>query len=889
MRGQMREALVTFGRTARRAAAGLVIVLGTAVTAAGVATASPAVRGAPGVVGRTSVVPVPGDGFAPPSSDLTFLGVEPASLAGLSVVGSKSGPHAGAIKAIAQGAVFVPTHAFAPGEQVTVRAPDLDVTGAVGAPYTFSTAVPASRTDAAAALRAAARTDATSTTPRPGAPYVPPACPAPVYRSEPQLQAEGVCMNLGVRTSGTASGTDLFLTPNNDDGAGIYSDDGQLVWWHPSAPGMIDLDETVVHYDGHAYIAMWSGSFGLGSVLLYDDHYEPAGDVTAGGGFAPDSLDVHEFQITPAGDALVGIYEPVSMQVDGATETVIQYVVQELSLVRGPQGLETGSVLFEWDSLTDVPPSESQEPSPGAGGGGWDYFHGNAINEDTDGNLVVSARNTWGLYKIDDTSGDPDFGHVVWQVGAAGDAQLSEPWCYQHDVNALGDDTYSLFDDGGAGPGCQPHSTQHPARALLITVNPSTTPAGVRLDRSYTHTPSILTSYTGSAQVLPDGDMLVDWANVPEITEYGATGAVKMDLTLTGASYRGLRYAWTGDPLTPPSVGVAGSHGKLDVYASWNGATDVTGWQVLGGVRPSALTPIGRPAAVDGFETAIAVAQADPYVAVEALGPGGKALSTSAAVAVGGYLTLTASGAVAATGGSLTAGSKAPAALNAPTVAIAGTPDGRGYWLAAADGGVFAYGDARFHGSLGAVRLHAPPVGIAATPDGGGYWLVAADGGVFSFGDARFHGSLGNVHLDKPIVGIATTPTGRGYWLVAADGGVFSFGDATFHGSLGGVHLGAPVVAIAATPDGAGYWLVASDGGVFTFGDAHFDGSAAGVAATPVVGVATTTDGLGYWLLTDAGQVIAFGGAPSFAPPDAPPATGSFVGIVRALASPGPP
>jgi hypothetical protein len=62
--------------------------------------------------------------------------------------------------------------------------------------------------------------------------------------------------------------------------------------------------------------------------------------------------------------------------------------------------------LFEWDSIKHVRLSESYEPDPGDNGV-WDYFHGNAIAQDTDGNLLISARNTWGIYKVNDTSGVP--------------------------------------------------------------------------------------------------------------------------------------------------------------------------------------------------------------------------------------------------------------------------------------------------------------------------------------------------------------------------------------------------------------------------------------------------------------------------------------------------
>jgi hypothetical protein len=41
-------------------------------------------------------------------------------------------------------------------------------------------------------------------------------------------------------------------------------------------------------------------------------------------------------------------------------------------------------------------------------------------------------------------------------------------------------------------------------------------------------------------------------------------------------------------------------------------------------------------------------------------------------------------------------------------------------------------------GGLTSQNLNAPVVAIAATPDGKGYWLAAGDGGVFSVGDATF-------------------------------------------------------------------------------------------------------------------------------------------------------
>ena len=197
-----------------------------------------------------------------------------------------------------------------------------------------------------------------------------------------------------------------------------------------------------------------------------------------------------------------------------------------------------------------------------------------------------------------------------------------------------------------------------------------------------------------------------------------------------------------------------------------------------------------------------------------------------------------------------------------PDVAIASTPDSKGYWIVPGDGGLYAYGDAANYGSTGNMALNAPIVGMASTPDGKGYWEVASDGGVFAFGDANFYGSMVGKPLNGPIVSMAATSDGKGYWEVGSDGGVFAFGDANFYGSMAGKPLNSPIVSMAATSDGKGYWEVASHGGVFAFGDANFYGSMAGKPLnSPIVSIAATSDGKGYWEVASDGGVFAFGDA----------------------------
>jgi SpoIID/LytB domain protein len=230
-----------------------------------------------------------------------------------------------------------------------------------------------------------------------------------------------------------------------------------------------------------------------------------------------------------------------------------------------------------------------------------------------------------------------------------------------------------------------------------------------------------------------------------------------------------------------------------------------------------------------------------------------------------GYWVTAANGGVAVFGDASFEGSADDLSLAPPVVGMAATHDGGGYWLVASDGGIFSYGDAAFYGSTGNFVLNKPVVGMAATPDGGGYWMVASDGGIFAFGDAGFYGSMGGHPLNQPVVGMAATPDGRGYWLVASDGGIFAFGDAAFYGSMGGHPLNRPVVGMAAAPDGGGYWMVAADGGIFAFGDAGFYGSTGNIVLNqPVVGMTPGVQGQGYWMVAADGGIFAFGDAPFY-------------------------
>src|SRR5262249_37710708 len=140
--------------------------------------------------------------------------------------------------------------------------------------------------------------------------------------------------------------------------------------------------------------------------VILDRHYRQIATVHAGNGLG---ADLHEFNITPQGTALITAYQPVywngsAIGRSGQME-VLDSVVQEIDI-------PTGNVLFQWDSLDHVPLQDSYWQRSNPDTGAFDYFHVNSIQQTADANLIISARNTWAVYKIDRASGQ-----VLWTLG----------------------------------------------------------------------------------------------------------------------------------------------------------------------------------------------------------------------------------------------------------------------------------------------------------------------------------------------------------------------------------------------------------------------------------------------------------------------------------------
>lgn len=435
-----------------------------------------------------------------------------------------------------------------------------------------------------------------------------------------------------------------FIEPRGDSvshpGPIILDNDGNLIWMDTQYGQAMDVK--VQKYKGNDYITFWhgddSGWFGKGYYLMLDSSYNIFKNVTAAGDL---DGDLHEFQITQDGTALLTIYDiqPADLTAYGVEDGyIIDSMFQEIDL-------ETGGLIFQWRAsdhyaITDsLAPYESYQ-------GAWDFFHINSVDKDSiTGNYFVSSRYMCSVASIDGTTGD-----VVWQLGGKNNSftDLSDGeatnFSWQHHARLLDNGTLITIFDNGAYYNKPIRRAEH-SRGLLVDID--TTAMTARLRHALVAPQHLLAASQGSVNLLPEtGNVLVGWGHVPAWTEFdGATGevlcdthlgATKLDFLSWCKNYRTFKSRWVGRPETLPSAVLKTGEGAL--YVSWNGATEVKQWVVRTSWASDgqdvflSLSNV-TSAQKEGFETRIDVAPLEEelgnYVQVQAFDQDGELLGSS--------------------------------------------------------------------------------------------------------------------------------------------------------------------------------------------------------------------------------------------------------------------
>lgn len=318
----------------------------------------------------------------------------------------------------------------------------------------------------------------------------------------------------------------------------FFDHDGVPVWWKHTEGR--PFNATLLGDGDLVWYRYLKSKFGVNGDASYEEHTLDGALVrrlaTVG---VP--TDFHELQQLPNGDFLLDAYRPrrhVDLRADGGPRdaTVYDAEIQEIA--------PDGKRVWRWSSRGRIDPSEARRWWSHLGGRprrnppsepGYDVVHLNSISPDGDG-LVISARHTDALYRIDRATG-----RVDWKLGGTRTPQsltiLGDPkygsrtFGGQHDVRVLPDGSVTVFDNGTY--------RGRPPRAVRYVID--TRARTARLVEELTDPQAPESQWGGSTRKLPGGNWVTGWGGLPLMTETTPSGKRVFRLTLRdGSLYRAL-------------------------------------------------------------------------------------------------------------------------------------------------------------------------------------------------------------------------------------------------------------------------------------------------------------------------------------------------------------
>lgn len=172
-----------------------------------------------------------------------------------------------------------------------------------------------------------------------------------------------------------------------------------------------------------------------------------------------------------------------------------------------------GALLFEWSpfdhfDIADVEPGLLAGPTV-------NWTHGNALDLDSDGNLVVSFRNLNEITKIDTRTGA-----VMWRMGGRRNQfsiqNTTDPsFMWQHGLRLSAPGELLLLDNLGESAGSR--AERYAYDATLRTT---------RLIGSLSPGAPVFAQQGGTTQTLPNGHALVSFGTAGRVVEYDANDAI---------------------------------------------------------------------------------------------------------------------------------------------------------------------------------------------------------------------------------------------------------------------------------------------------------------------------------------------------------------------------
>ena len=279
------------------------------------------------------------------------------------------------------------------------------------------------------------------------------------------------------------------------------------------------------------YFGANSTFWGLDSAYAVVDSFRTGNGYTA---------DVHDLQVLPNNHALLLSYDVQPVRMDSIVPggrpdaKVVGLIVQEIDQAK--------NVVFQWRSwdhfqITDADPCMQALTDSLV-----DYVHGNAVERDLDGNLLISCRSMHEITKISRSTGA-----IIWRWGLkAKNNQFTfigdtRGFTGQHDIRRLPNGHVTLFDNGN----CQ--SVIY-SRALEYVLNETSKTA--TLVWEYRNNPDNNSPFMGNVQRESNGETMIGWGGTgpdPKLTELHSDGSESLEFGFSNSgqwTYRAFRFPW---------------------------------------------------------------------------------------------------------------------------------------------------------------------------------------------------------------------------------------------------------------------------------------------------------------------------------------------------------
>ncbi|MFI5135128.1 MAG: arylsulfotransferase family protein [Chitinophagales bacterium] len=373
-------------------------------------------------------------------------------------------------------------------------------------------------------------------------------CDEPVFYRNFRIANPITCFTETILSS---SGDSIYSDQNNDAGNDFkINDNGYLTYYNT-------LDSS---------FHMLDSSYNLVKTLAMGNGYQ---------------ADEHECRVYPDGTTLLLCYDTQIMDMTAyggqPDASVTGLVIQELDA--------DGNVIFEWSSWDHFQITDTDD-NINLTIGSVDLIHGNSLDLDGDGNLLLSSRHLDEITKIDLSTGD-----IIWRMGGKNnqftfinDPSIPLPFSFQHHFRRVPNGHYTMFDNGN-------YQSPDVSIAKEWTIDESNKVA--TLVWSYQHPQvngvNVVSGAMGSVEILPNGNRFIDWGfrknlnagGIPNFTEVDSFGNIVWEFWFkdsTYISYRAFKKPWDRCNLIDAASLVSDSITLSSAKLHWSDNSKISGF-----------------------------------------------------------------------------------------------------------------------------------------------------------------------------------------------------------------------------------------------------------------------------------------------------------------------